>query len=219
MLRTRYGWEGEGKFWALANMIGDSDLCLLDISDTRKKREVACELEMTFDQLDQYLDFLLSDECGLLVEKKKKLTTNIAQQTLGRVLAKRERNKEEYESRKKPREKTPETPIQTTESFAQKVESMFPQVRLDLKNTERRFKTIAMEYCDEAYWEKLWPQIMLLKKDAKNNVFRKITVAFIMRDSKSKKVGPLFQEICGDVNDFGDATRHLSEEEALARQG
>ena len=32
MLRTKYGWAGEGKFWALNGIIGQAENCEFDIS-------------------------------------------------------------------------------------------------------------------------------------------------------------------------------------------
>lgn len=65
LLRKKYGWEGEGKFWAFNNLIAESHNCKLDISDEGKQEQIAADLDF---EKDEFLDFLkyLIDKCKLV---------------------------------------------------------------------------------------------------------------------------------------------------------
>lgn len=100
MLRAKYGWSGEGRFWALNNLIGQAENCLLDLSKKFIKASVADELGMTLEELREYVDYLTKD-CELLVDNSGSVTTNIVQEILTGVSKKRERNKKYSESKNK----------------------------------------------------------------------------------------------------------------------
>lgn len=89
-LRVKYGWEGEGKFWALNNMIADSENCKLDLSKTYLKSSIAIDLNFTIDQFDEFISYLYN-ECKLINIRKGILTTGITQENLERVMADRQR--------------------------------------------------------------------------------------------------------------------------------
>lgn len=92
-LRRKYDWAGEGKFWALNNMIAKSPNCLLDISSTNKKKAVAAELEFTLSKLDEFIYFLAED-CELVTIKDGIISTDRTQEDLKRVTRKREGDRE-----------------------------------------------------------------------------------------------------------------------------
>ncbi len=88
-LRRRFGWGGEGKFWALNNMIADAEWCALDLSDFSKKMAVATDLDFDPKGLDEFIQFLIHS-CKLLKETPEGLTTDIVQETLEEVNKNRE---------------------------------------------------------------------------------------------------------------------------------
>lgn len=80
-LRKKYGWEGEGKFWALNNLIAQSDKCLLDLSDENKLEQVATDLDFEKDEFLEYLNYL-EINCKLVGKKDGNYITKSTQETL-----------------------------------------------------------------------------------------------------------------------------------------
>jgi hypothetical protein len=93
MLRSAYGWEGEGRFWALNNLIGSADNCTLDLNKKAVRISVADELDYSVDEFMKYLEFL-SLECELIIFLDNKLTTEIVRDNLKEVMKQRTRMKE-----------------------------------------------------------------------------------------------------------------------------
>ncbi len=105
MLRVKYGWSGEGRFWALNNWIGKAEDCCLNISKKYNKIAVASDLGFTLDEFDEYINYLLND-CELVKECEKGfITTDIIQENFGRVsverLKSRKRSKRRWDEEKK----------------------------------------------------------------------------------------------------------------------
>jgi hypothetical protein len=92
-LRRKYGWAGEGKFWALNNIIADSNYCSLDLSDESKLFETAADLDFEVDEFKDFL-FYLFEKCKLIRMEGMKITTKITQENLAEVEHKRERQRE-----------------------------------------------------------------------------------------------------------------------------
>lgn len=91
MLRVQFGWEGDGKFWALNNRIAQSKDCCLDISKKYKKAAIASDLNFTIEQFDRFINFLKND-CELIKECKKGIiTTDIIQETFDKVMQERDK--------------------------------------------------------------------------------------------------------------------------------
>ena len=88
-LRKKYGWAGEGKFWALNNLIAQSNKCLLDLSDENKLEQVAADLDFEKDDFLEYLTYLESN-CKLIENINGKYMTNSTQDTLALVERARE---------------------------------------------------------------------------------------------------------------------------------
>ena len=90
MLRSGYGWAGEGKFWALNNLIAASDNAILDLSKKPVLASAADELDFT---LDEFIDFIgyLSAECELITFVDNKVTTDICRDNLHEVMKTREK--------------------------------------------------------------------------------------------------------------------------------
>lgn len=87
-LRKKFGWAGEGKFWALHNIICDSEHCFLLLEDEEKFLSIAADIDLTSDELNSFLEFLI-DKCKLLLKIENKITTDTAQETLHEVMTKR----------------------------------------------------------------------------------------------------------------------------------
>lgn len=87
-LRKKFGWAGEGKFWALHNFICDSEDCCLLLEDEEKFLSIAADIDLSPEELHVFLDFLLT-KCKLLIKQENKITTETAQETLAEVMAKR----------------------------------------------------------------------------------------------------------------------------------
>ena len=88
-LRKKYGWEGEGKFWALNNLIAQSNKCLLDLSDENKMEQVATDLDFEKDDFLEYLNYI-EINCKLVVKMDGKYMTSSTQETLNLVERARE---------------------------------------------------------------------------------------------------------------------------------
>ncbi len=80
-LRAKYGWAGEGKFWALNGMIAKAEDCWLDLSRKFIKSSISCDLGFTIDEFDEYIKYLASD-CELIIVEGDKISTKRLQETL-----------------------------------------------------------------------------------------------------------------------------------------
>ena len=100
MLRNRYGWEGEGKFWALNNRIAQAENCCLNITKKYNKASIANDLGFKIDEFDEYIQFLIGD-CELVIQTEEGLTTDTIQENFLNVSEKRMRNKIGYQNRQK----------------------------------------------------------------------------------------------------------------------
>jgi uncharacterized phage protein (TIGR02220 family) len=106
MLRAKYGWSGDGKFWALNNRIALASNCVLDLSKKYVKASIANALDFTLSEFDEFVIYLL-EECDLIIETDSGITTEEVQENYIKVAEKRMRNKAGYV--KKPILKTAES--------------------------------------------------------------------------------------------------------------
>lgn len=91
-LRRSYGWAGEGKFWALNNMIADASDCVINLNDPVRKAAVAAEIDFDVPELEEYILFL-AEKCQLIVIEKGMITTEKVQETFSFVDEKRVRDR------------------------------------------------------------------------------------------------------------------------------
>ena len=99
-LRVKYGWEGEGRFWALNNMIAQADNCHLDLNKTYNRSSISLDLNMSLEDFDEFIGYL-HKQCNLLIiDSENVISTNIITETLQRVSKERDRNKVKYEKNK-----------------------------------------------------------------------------------------------------------------------
>ena len=94
LLRAKYGWAGEGKYWALINIIASSDNCLLNISNPLNLGMYAVDLDQSYDEFIVFLDFLCSKDCGLLIRVDNYVTTENLQDTFDSVMKHRRVSRE-----------------------------------------------------------------------------------------------------------------------------
>lgn len=94
LLRAKYGWAGEGKYWALKNIIASSDNCLLDISNPLNLGMYAVDIDFNFDEFNTFLEFLCSRECGLLIRVENYITTEDIQETFENVMKQRKASRD-----------------------------------------------------------------------------------------------------------------------------
>lgn len=91
-LRRAYGWAGEGKFWALNNMIADAGDCVINLNDPVRKAAVAAEIDFDVPELEEYICFL-AEKCQLIVNNNGLITTEKVQETFSFVDEKRVRDR------------------------------------------------------------------------------------------------------------------------------
>ncbi len=90
MLRVKYGWDGEGKFWALNNMIAGAENCELDLARLYNKASIALDLNFTLEEFDDFLDYLSDpDACNLLRKDGEVYSNGLLQENLQAVMGER----------------------------------------------------------------------------------------------------------------------------------
>lgn len=112
-LRRKYGWAGEGRFWALNNMIAESDHCRLNIADESRLDAIAADLDLSAAELTAFISYL-SATCKLVVQDKGFIMTGITQENLEKVDGKRTYQREW--TRSKSNIETGNSSIETTGS-------------------------------------------------------------------------------------------------------
>ena len=161
MLRVKYGWAGEGKFWALNNKIAEAENCELNLAKKYNKASIANDLNFTLEQFDEFLEYLEKD-CDLIVKKNNYITTEIVREILIKVMKDRKRNKENYEKRIIQDVNKVTTQVQHVESKIKHVES------IQSKGKERKLKESKEVYSptsNEVRLSNLLLDLILNKKD------------------------------------------------------
>lgn len=102
MLRLKYGWEGEGKFWALNNMIAASENCKLNLNKGYNKAMVSFDLGFKPDEFEEYLQYLTKD-CKLIRYKKGIISTDNTQENYKTVHADRLEARNRYLKKTSPK--------------------------------------------------------------------------------------------------------------------
>ncbi len=103
-LRMKYGWQGEGRFWALNNRIAQSDNCVLDLSVDRNRTALAMDLGLSIMKFEEFVSYLCSDVCSLVTHVgDNRYTTEIVQENLIAVSATREAGRVRQDSLRRKR--------------------------------------------------------------------------------------------------------------------
>jgi hypothetical protein len=100
LLRAKYDWQGEGIFWALNNLIGQSDNTVLDLNNKSKKASISGKFKMSLDEFELYLNYLATD-CELIIYRDGMVTTDIVSNVMNEVSEKRRKERERIESWRK----------------------------------------------------------------------------------------------------------------------
>lgn len=107
LLRSKYDWAGEGKFWALNNFIARSENTVLDLNKLYNKGAIAAKLKFTIDEFEEFLQFL-SKECNLIIYKDGLVTTDIVTNCYKEVAQKREKSRRTSKRYRKPEDEIQE---------------------------------------------------------------------------------------------------------------
>ena len=99
------GWAAEGRFWALNNMIAQSDECILDLNRKNLKATVMSDLGLKEDDFIEFITILKND-CELIIDLDGRITTETVRENLKEVMKEREaarvrKLKSQSQSRKK----------------------------------------------------------------------------------------------------------------------
>jgi hypothetical protein len=100
MVKVEYGREGRDKFWDLCDMIAESEHCFLDVSEAFNRADIADNLNMSIEDLEEFLRFLEHD-CKLIYSEGGTITTETAQKALAIVMKDRQGARERYDNRKR----------------------------------------------------------------------------------------------------------------------
>ena len=81
-----HGWAAEGRFWALNDMIGEAENCILDLNKQFVMAEVCDVLALTPEEVRKFVDLLIKP-CELVknVKKRYRITTDRVQETFEKV--------------------------------------------------------------------------------------------------------------------------------------
>ena len=93
LLRLTYGWSGEGRFWALNNIIANSDQCLLNLNKKYVEACVAEDLNLTLEEFREFINFL-TKEAELLINLDGTISTEIVRNTYKEVAHERVKARE-----------------------------------------------------------------------------------------------------------------------------
>jgi len=99
------GWSAEGRFWALNNMIAQSDECILNLNRKNLKATVMSDLGLKEDEFIEFISVLKND-CELVIDLDGRITTETVRENLKEVMKEREaarlrKLKSQSQSRKK----------------------------------------------------------------------------------------------------------------------
>ncbi len=106
LLRSLLGWEAEGKFYALSNMIGDSENCILKLPKKQIRAAAMDVLALSSAEFERFIN-ILTYECELLINLDGNITTEIIRDSLQLVMKERE----EARKRKQKENETKQTKI------------------------------------------------------------------------------------------------------------
>jgi len=118
-LLAEYGFEGYGRYWILCEKIASSPNAVLDISSRIIKLTIARALELKAEEFDKFIGFLNAPDIKLIRLENNILTSDFLQEDYQRVLKKRKRDRDDYNSDKNP---LTELQIPTSENIHSKVD-------------------------------------------------------------------------------------------------
>lgn len=152
MLRVEYGWEGEGKFWALNNMIGDSKDCKLDLSRKFIVADIVDLFGMDKTKFNEFITYLV-EECELLIREGNFITTETVQENYGLIKVKRLKNQKSYKQRIEKVDSIGENNNSETESEIQSTERIQSKVKKSKVNESKEKKSKVGEITSSLFFE------------------------------------------------------------------
>lgn len=154
MLRGKFGWEGEGRFWALNDFVAEAENCMLNVTKKYTRASVANDLGLTLDQFSEFLDYLVK-ECELFYYEGDCITNDHLQETLESVMEDRKEAQKRYNDRKNrtsgEKSKTSGENQETSESLSREnIQSKVKESKVNKSREEGG--TPAKESLFEEFW-------------------------------------------------------------------
>lgn len=88
-LRVKFGWEGDGRYWALLSIIARQEGCWLDLNQDYQSEAVAAQLNMVRAEFGELLEYLVVS--ALVIRENNRITTPEMQETLKILNVEREK--------------------------------------------------------------------------------------------------------------------------------
>jgi hypothetical protein len=140
-LRARYGWEGQGRFWALLELIGAAEFCQLDLGKPFVAVAVAADLGLTLLELEAFVSFLSDPQaCGLLTRQHSTVGCSIAGEALPLAERDREMARKRWGRRTSPEVSRTSPEEATFQHSSPEVDETSPEVLITNKQREREKK-------------------------------------------------------------------------------
>jgi hypothetical protein len=114
-LRSRYGWDGYGRFWALNEMIASAPKARLDLSRKINKMAAADDLGMTVEEFEAFIDFLADPEIDLINREDGIIWTDMTAENYDHAEAERDRKRTGGKASAEKRNNSAEKPDNSTE--------------------------------------------------------------------------------------------------------
>lgn len=222
MLRLKYSWAGEGKFWALNSMIGLADNCKLNLNKDYNRSMIAYDLGFTLEEFDEYLTYLC-DVCKLIKYRAGVITTDRIQENYKKVHGDRVKARE-----RKTRgvEKFTRTNTELLKSSHELTESSPEQNKKQNKSKSNQTKQnkIKLNKTKQKKTKQISDGLILDKKDLNQELkpslngktdfcFNKFWKFYNRREGDLMKVRETFIKNIRSENDFNDlikATRNYN---------
>ena len=188
-LRVKYGWAGEGKFWALNNKIADAENCELNLSKKYNKASIANDLNFSIEEFDGFLEYL-EEDCDLIIRENNHITTKILRENLEKVMKERKRNKNNYNKRVIQNVNEDKTQSKPIESEIKPVENIQSKVKESKVKESKGKPNININIEFEKFWELYDKKISKLKTEPLwnklSNIDRKSIMDYIPKYKESQ---------------------------------
>lgn len=137
LLRLHYGgelgWAMEARFWALNNIIAESEMCRIDLGKRRNIAVVADELSLTLAELENFLKLLISEDIELLRQIEPGIyTTKKVNEVFEMADGERQKWREKWQNKEKK-----ETPPRESKTLRGESETL-PRVDDKKKREEKK---------------------------------------------------------------------------------
>ncbi|MFA6058931.1 MAG: Lin1244/Lin1753 domain-containing protein [Taibaiella sp.] len=175
-LRRKFGWAGEGRFWALNNMVANADGCLLNIADQPIKEEAAADLDMNTEELDDFIKFLV-ENVRLLFLTDGYIGSQTTQETLEGLSGKRNYQREWKRSKSN---------IDSSKSIDEKPKSIIEngKTNIDFEQSKVNKKKVNKKKEIDGYAPSPKPpsitEVKIQRRQEREDIFYKSLVPFVV---------------------------------------